>query len=288
MKRTKLFMFTLVLALAAISSTMIVSADDCTRVVVTEADITRQAENTPPTDNWVLYTRTPASYGAFTVGPDTPPIGVGSLETRTPTGADKVFLNNYDYAGKLLSGISQLGYSTYQFSNSTPSDPRQLPAINIAICQNGVDSNGACLGFTTLVYEPVYNDGNQAVAPDVWQTWDAFGGVWWSTRPLNGMPCSGAVVACMQDLSTIIANNPNAVIISVGINQGSGNGGLNAATDALTLTYDGSCTTYDFEPFRVAATKDDCKDQNYKNFRRADGSTFKNQGQCIQYVNTGK
>ena len=36
------------------------------------------------------------------------------------------------------------------------------------------------------------------------------------------------------------------------------------------------------------ATKDDCKKGGWANLTRADGSTFKNQGDCIQYVNTGK
>jgi hypothetical protein len=35
-------------------------------------------------------------------------------------------------------------------------------------------------------------------------------------------------------------------------------------------------------------TKDDCKKGNWENFARADGSAFKNQGDCIQYVNTDK
>ncbi len=38
----------------------------------------------------------------------------------------------------------------------------------------------------------------------------------------------------------------------------------------------------------VAATKADCKGGNWQNVFRADGSGFKNQGDCIQYVNTGK
>lgn len=34
--------------------------------------------------------------------------------------------------------------------------------------------------------------------------------------------------------------------------------------------------------------KDACKNGGWQNYTRADGSTFKNQGDCIQYVNTGK
>ena len=46
------------------------------RIVVSETDITRQPENTPPTNNWVFYNRLPTSSGAFVTGPDNPPLGV--------------------------------------------------------------------------------------------------------------------------------------------------------------------------------------------------------------------
>ena len=35
-------------------------------------------------------------------------------------------------------------------------------------------------------------------------------------------------------------------------------------------------------------TKDQCKNGGWQNYFRADGTSFKNQGDCIQYVNTGK
>jgi len=38
----------------------------------------------------------------------------------------------------------------------------------------------------------------------------------------------------------------------------------------------------------VPETKDQCKNDGWISVRRADGSPFKNQGDCIQYVNTGK
>jgi hypothetical protein len=50
----------------------------------------------------------------------------------------------------------------------------------------------------------------------------------------------------------IVANNPNATILGgFGVNQGSGNGGLTASTDALTISYGDACFIYDFEPFRA-------------------------------------
>lgn len=58
--------------------------------------------------------------------------------------------------------------------------------------------------------------------------------------------------------------------------------------DNAQLTVSGSTTIFDFEPYKVAKTKDDCKKGGWQEVFRADGSSFKNQGDCIQYVNTGK
>ena len=38
----------------------------------------------------------------------------------------------------------------------------------------------------------------------------------------------------------------------------------------------------------VATTKEQCKKDGWRSLTRADGSQFKNQGDCMQYVNTGK
>lgn len=43
-----------------------------------------------------------------------------------------------------------------------------------------------------------------------------------------------------------------------------------------------------FTAYTVAANKDGCKDGGWQSLSRADGSSFKNQGDCIQYANTGK
>ena len=253
----------------------------CESVTITESDIARQAENTPPTRNWVLYTRN-AGNGTFRVGPATPPAGVGSFETVTPTGADKVTLFNYDHVGTKLADITSLGYSTYQSSAAVPV---QLPAINIEIDYNGPDAAG---GFDTLVFEPVYNGAQGPIVPNTWQTWDAFNGgnaIWWSTKAIPGV----CAFNCFVTWNQIVGANPNATILGgFGINQGSGNPALTASTDALTIGSNGDCITYNFDPYRVATTKEQCKNGGYNSVKRADGSSFKNQGDCIQYVNTGK
>jgi|SRR5579859_2402030 len=69
----------------------------------------------------------------------------------------------------------------------------------------------------------------------------------------------------------------------------------NGLGGAGTFRLDSGCWTGYQPAIRVAAlyvneakTQADCKNDGWKTHTRADGSTFKNQGDCIQYVNTGK
>jgi hypothetical protein len=269
MRIKRLFVFVLAVAVAAFAALATSSlttrvAAVATTVAVTECDVTRQVEDTPPTDSWVLYTRVPPrgtpGIGEFLPGPGQPPLGEGSFHTQTPVGSDKVFLFNFDHVGVPLSSITQMSYATYRSSASTTPDKRVLPAINLVIDFNGPNVAG---GFSTLVFEPVYNLQQGAVVEDQWQTWNAVGGgIWWSTRPINGM-CAGATAACDQTWAYIVQNNPDAVILGgFGINQGGGNPGLIAATDALTIGYGGNTITYDFEADSdadcVADSRDNC------------------------------
>jgi hypothetical protein len=93
-------------------------------------------------------------------------------------------------------------------------------------------------------------------------------------------------VAYFDTWNNILANYSGATILGgFGVNQGSGNGGLTASTDALKISHGDICATYDFEPFR---STNECKKGGWQTMRRADGSEFKNQGDCVSYVNTGK
>jgi hypothetical protein len=253
-------------------------AGSSSSIVITESDIARQIEDTPPTRSWVFYTRaaTPAT-GVFVSGPSTPPLGVGSFELGTALPTDKGTLFNFDHVGARLADIDAISYATYREARSTAT-PGQLPSINIQ-----VDANGAAPGgFTTLVFEPIYNPTQGAVQDGVWQTWNALNGIWWSTQPINGV----CAQTCYVSWNDIVAANPDATILGgFGVNQGSGNGGLFAATDALQIGVNGTSWTYNFEPFRTALTKDDCKDGGWQTVTTASGSPFKNQGQCVSYVN---
>src|SRR3954453_11745719 len=128
-----------------------VSSASAATQVVTENDVARQPEKTPPTNNWVIYTRTapPASNAVFPPGPASPPLGAGSLELTTATGADKVQAFNYDHVGTQLDDVNAMGYSTYRTGGSA----QQVAAINVEVDINGPGPGG----YTTLVFEPVYN-----------------------------------------------------------------------------------------------------------------------------------
>jgi hypothetical protein len=280
MKKSR--MIPIVFALVALFVFSLSAAAATTTEIVTEDDVMRQAENTPPTDNWVLYTRvgTPPTSAAFVTGPDTPPVGVGSLQLTTATGAEKVFLFNYDHVGTPLGAIDTVGYSTYRTAGSA----QQVTALNIQVDYNGPDVEG---GFTTLVYEPVYNTNQGAVVNDQWQDWDAYNageGIWWSTRSISGV----CAFDCFVTWDDIIAANPAATIAGgFGVNQGSGNPGLVASVDALTIGVGDTTTVYNFDPYEAAIDKDQCKQGGWQNVTEADGTPFKNQGDCVSYVATG-
>lgn len=248
------------------------------QVIVTESDVSRQAEDTPPLRNWVIYTR-PASPGTATFrnGPGTPPLGTGSIEFSTPLPTSKVYMFNFDHVGAAISGVDAMSYWTYR----TAGTGQQVTALNMQ-----VDANGAAPGgFTTLVFEPVYNPTQGAVVNGTWQHWDAYQGgnaIWWSTRPIAGV----CAFSCYVTWNQIVAANPNAVIVGgFGFNQGSGNPGLIAADDALTLGINGTTTTWNFELYRTPQTKDDCKKGGWQTVTRSDGTPFKNQGDCVSYTN---
>ena len=270
--------FALVLITLAVVSNQWSSAAADTTVVITESSIARQPENSVPTKNWVLYFRN-AGDATFRNGPGTPTEGIGSIELVTPTSADKITLFNFDHIGVPLSSIQGMGYSTYRLAGIT----QQVTAINLQVDVNG-DAEG---GFTTLVFEPVYNTVQGAVTNDTWQDWDAYNegnAVWWSSNPIPGAPNRDTFVSW----NTLLENNPDAVIVGgIGLNQGSGNPTLQTAADALSIKYEGTTTTYDFELYMVATNKNQCKNGGWSERKRADGTSFANQGDCVSYVNTG-
>jgi len=221
------------------------------------------------------------------------PAGNGALQLTTDaTTAAKA---QYMHATNTpLANVTDLSYYTKQVSGPPVADPSyQLP-----VCLGGFNdpqtpmNPTGCTGFTTFVFEPYQNNGLSApfpvIVPGTWQQWDVDAGQFWSSRTVNaGGSCvvaAGSGGPPFYSLATLQGMCPSAVVVGFGVNIGTFNPSYDVYTDLVTF----NSTTYDFEPYQVASNKDQCKNGGFANVKRADGSSFKNQGDCNQYVNTGK
>lgn len=249
--------------------------------IVTGSDVVSRPHGTSPESGeaWTLYTRD-GGMGTFVAGPGTAPMGVGSLQLATTGSNDKVYLFNNEQVGTPLADITAISYKTYR----TTGNAQQVAALNIEVDVNGPATGG----YTVLVFEPVYNTVQGAVQNGVWQHWDAFRNgqaTWWSSRAIPGV-CD---FTCYVSWADIVAANPSAVITGgIGVNQGGGNPLLTSAVDALTLGVGVNSITYDFEPYVSATTRAACKDGGWQAVKRADGTGFKSQGDCVSYVESGR
>jgi len=273
--KLRLFSFAAAAALLAASVSLVgTHASAASTVVVTSANQQGWTTAPPVADN------KPVSTVGF-VSDATAPAGTGALQLTTDsTNASKAqYMHTTNTA---LADITELGYSTKQVSASSVSGD---PSYQRVACLNGIHpTTGACLGFTTLVYEPYWNG---PVSPGVWQQWDVDAGLFWSSQSVtcpNGSTVAGAGGPPLYTLNAIETMCPNAVVGAFGVNIGSYNPSYVVETDLFNF----NGTTYDFEPYDVATDKDECKDLGWQNVRRADGTTFRNQGDCVSYTNTGR
>lgn len=206
--------------------------------------------------------------------PGSPSAGALQLTTDgTPTSKAQ-YMHTADTP---LASVSELSYSTKQNSASFPGGDA---SYQLATCLGGV-VNGACVGFTTFVYEP-YENGT--VIPATWQSWNVASGQMWSSHSYTGgANCNvtaGGGGAPFYTLSEIQTNCPNAVAVGFGVNIGANNPDYNIEADLV----DFNGTTYNFEPYVVVSDKDACKNGGWQNQLDANGNGFKNQGACVSYV----
>jgi hypothetical protein len=257
----------LVMAAAAAVSLVAVSAASAATVVVT------------PTNTHGWSTADTNAGGAVNFVADATAPGRGALQLTTD-GTNAARAQYMHAASTALSSVTELSYEAKQNSASFAQGD---PSYQLPVCLDGVVA-GNCVGFTTLVYEPYWNG---AVVTGTWQNWDVDAGQLWSSRTYSNGSCSvvnGAGGPPFYTLAGLTAACPNAVVAGFGVNVGTYNPGYDVEADLV----DFNVTTYDFEPYEVASEKDQCKDGGWKDVKRANGSSFKNQGDCIQYVNTGK
>jgi hypothetical protein len=218
--------------------------------------------------------------GTVEINGDQPYAGNGSLNLTTDatTTAKAQYMHQ---ANTAFGSISELSYSTYQASASFAGGDA---SYQLVACLGGLDAGGNCIGFTTLVYEP-YQNG--VVIPGTWQDWDVDAGQFWSSRSYSSGTCTvvaGGGGAPFYTLGGLTASCPNAIAVGFGVNIGSNNPSYDVFADLVN--FDG--TTYNFELFEVAQTSGQCKNGGWMTLFRANGSSFKNQGDCVSYTNNGK
>lgn len=228
--------------------------------------------------------------GIFMAGPLTPPYGRGSFQLNTTINSDKVQLLTDRYDHTPLASIDGIGYQTYRDPASTGSTGT-VAGLNIRADLNGDGTTDAY-----MVYEPYQDQGTAAVQTGVWQAWDAYRGgqaKWWISGVWGTTSDCGQSVYPLCTWSTILTKYPNATIRegtdgfrgSFGVNQGTYNPNIISNVDGLRLSVSGNETIFNFEPLTGPPTSmDQCKNGGWKTF---DNPPFKNQGDCVSYVETG-
>lgn len=225
------------------------------------------------------------SLGAFVVGPQLPPLGTESVEISV-SGNQRRNLATYQFGGVPLASLTALRYSTYN-----PSAGNGGAADRAAYLQFNVDFNGTDTWQKRLVFLP---RDNGVVVQDQWQAWDALAGgaaLWrYSGATWPGTAIAGTTA---RTWNAILAAYPGIRIrISdpwLGLRVGEPYAdGYTENLDAFTIATGAGPTVFDFDFSGAPASKQDCMQDGWRTLARADGSAFQNQGQCIQYANTGK
>lgn len=276
MKVKRVFAFTLVTIIAAATFLFVTALAVNSTVIVTPTN----------QQGWSTADTRPGGAVNFVVDPTAPGGGAGALELTTDVTTTAKAQYLHDTATPLAS-VTELSYWTKQVTASFPGGD---PSYQLPVCLGGISGTN-CIGFTTLVFEPYQANGldpvTQPVLNGVWQQWDVAAGKFWSSRSYTNGTCSvtaGGGGTFFYTLAGLQASCPNAVVVGFGVNIGSNNPSYDVYADLVNF----NGTTYDFEPYVVAKAKDQCKDGGFNVVKRADGSSFKNQGDCVQYVNTGK
>ena len=216
--------------------------------------------------HWTVVDQTGSGQLVFVDGPAAPPLGIGSLQLSVTAASDKIDVFNYDWYTKPVSDLAAMSFWTYT------SDTILAPAFQIQAFLNDVGPNSH---YTTINFEP-YVMG--AVTPNVWQPWTITGSTLvWATR-LGSLPGSAGFP---ESWSAFRATYPNATMIAVGFNAGSGVSAFSANADDLSITTTlGDTTIYNFEHAVILAGKTACMDGGW---RTSTSPVFRNQGACVSY-----
>ncbi|WP_190300459.1 T9SS type A sorting domain-containing protein [Rufibacter hautae] len=221
-------------------------------------------------NGWVDL-RYPNTTTAITTNAPNPPLGTGSLEYTTQTGALGNFRNE-SFHNTLLASLTTFKYSTYIQSRTNDTD-------NIFVVLQ-VDRTGDGLADDHLIFEPRWQTGSwvAGILPDqgptvenTWQTWDMLHAIWWLGPPRVLNPEKGGEYLL---LAAYISQYPEARIVNQPLGGGIGGirvnvgsprfapfidywgGAFTGYLDAFTIGINGHTTIYNFEPSIANAGED--------------------------------
>jgi hypothetical protein len=191
----------------------------------------------------------------FVNGPAMPPCGGGSAQLSVgPDGADAAQLRHPGFHMTPLSSLTELEYATYV---SMDGSGGQAPYLILQ-----VDTDGDAGVEDLLFFEPLYQSAaffptnpQGPLVVNMWQTWDALNGGWYSvfgtagSGPGTNVKSFSTLIAALPMGSRIINSSPSGlggVRIVTGFGAGAWNNFVGNA-DCFTIGVGMTSTTYDFE-----------------------------------------
>jgi hypothetical protein len=203
---------------------------------------------------WVFFDDNPGTgtgSGGFEAGPATPPLGTGSAFLTVDSQGRHAFAT-FNYNGTRADDLLGLLYGSYQDNNS---NTVVAPSLQFDVDYDLNDPATAYQG--RLVFEPYLSPAQGAVQQNVWQNWDARGGMWYGTRTtvtVNNVsvsqPCQPATPCTWAQVLTLYPNAGvrnaagSAVLFKVG---GPWAPGFDGNVDNFRLQQNGALVTYNFE-----------------------------------------
>jgi hypothetical protein len=204
---------------------------------------------------------------SFVADPSAP--GESALQLVTSDSND-AYVEYHHSASVPLSQAGDLSYATKTLAG---------PAAASASYALGLDTDNDGVRDMWYVYEPYWqvNFGGQAIVSDTWQTWNIKDGMFWSTADGTTEPS--------HSWTDMVAAHPGASLVEVAVYMGSYNPSYTVNVDTVNV----NGTVYNFQTTAstvpvVATNKDQCKKDGWKQVVTSTGKSFKNQGQCVAYV----
>lgn len=201
-----------------------------------------------------------SAYGVRLNSSTTVPPTYGGVSFTVPAGTNVNAINRLETDYALVAGDCGGGSPRFQ--------------IRVDMDNDGIDSPGDGNIFVYIGPTPSFTE-----CPTGWQS---TGNLLSAGLRVDSTQVGGTFYGTWADAQALVGNKK---VLSISLVVDS-----SWLINPQTFDFDNANINgevYTFEP-PVPANKDACKNNGWKALTRADFTPFKNQGDCIQYVNTGK